>query len=86
MRETSTGPNRIKGLLPAGTVVAHKTGTSPTNDKGLAPATNDVGIVTLRNGKHFAIVVFVSDSTDDQQTREGEIARITKVVWDYYLT
>ncbi|HEY0546512.1 MAG TPA: class A beta-lactamase, subclass A2 [Pyrinomonadaceae bacterium] len=85
MRETSTGPNRIKGLLPAGTVVAHKTGTSGTNDKGLTPATNDVGIVTLPNGKHFAVVVFVSDSTDDQKTREGVIARITKVVWDYYL-
>nr|AIA13236.1 VEB-PER_beta_lactamase [uncultured bacterium]AIA13396.1 VEB-PER_beta_lactamase [uncultured bacterium] len=85
MRETSTGPNRMKGLLPPGTVVAHKTGTSGTNDKGLAPATNDVGIVTLPNGKHFAIVVFVADSTDDQKTREGVIARITKVVWDYYL-
>jgi beta-lactamase class A len=28
MTETPTGPRRLKGLLPAGTVVAHKTGTS----------------------------------------------------------
>jgi beta-lactamase class A len=28
LRATSTGPGRIKGLLPAGIVVAHKTGTT----------------------------------------------------------
>ncbi len=28
MTQTPTGLRRIKGLLPAGTVVAHKTGTS----------------------------------------------------------
>jgi beta-lactamase class A len=30
LTETSTGPRRIKGLLPPGTIVAHKTGTSGT--------------------------------------------------------
>src|SRR5262245_33338167 len=30
MIETPTGPRRIKGLLPRGTIVAHKTGTSNT--------------------------------------------------------
>ena len=28
MIETSTGKNRIKGQLPEGTIVAHKTGSS----------------------------------------------------------
>ena len=71
MTETSTGPKRIKGLLPDGTVVAHKTGTSPTNAEGLSPATNDVGIITLPNGKHLAIAVFVCNSTDDEATRRS---------------
>lgn len=31
MKETKTGANRLKGQLPQGTVVAHKTGTSGTN-------------------------------------------------------
>jgi beta-lactamase class A len=84
MTETSTGPKRIKGLLPAGTIVAHKTGSSPTNAEGLSPATNDVGIITLPNGKHLAIAVMVCNSTDDEATREGTIAKIAKAGWDFY--
>lgn len=84
MTETSTGANRIKCLLPEGTTVGHKTGTSGTNDKGVAIATNDAGIVTLPGGRHYAIVVFVANSTDDEKKREGVIAQIAKVMWDYY--
>jgi beta-lactamase class A len=83
MQKTTTGPNRIKGLLPAGTVVAHKTGTSPTNAAGLSPATNDVGVITLPNGKHVAIAVMVCNSTADEATRDKVIASIAKVVYDH---
>ncbi|WP_243147428.1 serine hydrolase [Scytonema sp. UIC 10036] len=75
MIETSTGPNRIKGLLPKGTVVAHKTGTSATVN-GVTAATNDVGLVTLPNGQHLAIAVFVSDSQATDAIREEVIAII----------
>ncbi|MFD2571854.1 class A beta-lactamase, subclass A2 [Spirosoma soli] len=81
MIESPTGPKRIKGLLPAGTVVAHKTGGSGTID-GVTAATNDVGIVTMPSGQHLAIAVFVSDAKADTATREEVIAEITKVVWD----
>ena len=81
---TSTGPKRIKGLLPAGTVVAHKTGSSPTNAEGLSPATNDAGIITLPNGRHLIISVFVCNSTNDEATREGTIAKIARAAYDYY--
>ena len=84
LTETSTGSKRIKGLLPDGTVVAHKTGTSPTNKAGLSPATNDVGIITLPNGKHLAIVLMVGNSTDNEAAREGAIANIAKAVWDFH--
>jgi beta-lactamase class A len=84
LTETTTGPHRIKGSLPAGTVVAHKTGTSPTNAEGLSPATNDVGIITLPNGKHLAISVFVCNSTDDETTRDAVIAKIAKAAFDFY--
>jgi beta-lactamase class A len=84
MAETTTGPNRIKGLLPAGTVVAHKTGTSGTNAQGLTPATNDVGIITMPNGKHLAISIFVCNSTDDEATRDAIIAKISKAAYDFY--
>ena len=82
MTETSTGPNRIKGLLPPGTIVAHKTGSSSTDGSYLVPATNDVGIITLPNGKHLAIAIFVCNSTDSDSAREGLIARIAKAAWD----
>jgi beta-lactamase class A len=75
-------PARLKGLLPAGTIVAHKTGTSGTNAAGLSPATNDIGIITLPNGKHLIISVFVCNSTDDEATRDGIIAKISKAAWD----
>lgn len=86
MQETSTGPKQIKGLLPAGTIVAHKTGRSGTNDQGITAATNDVGIITLPNGKHLAIAIFVSNSSTDLQTREDVIARIAKAAWDYEIS
>jgi beta-lactamase class A len=81
MTETPTGPRRIKGLLPDGTVVAHKTGTSGTVD-GVTAATNDVGIVTLPNGQHLAIAVFVSDSTANDTIREEVIAKVSRAAWD----
>jgi beta-lactamase class A len=84
MAETSTGPHRIKGLLPKDVVVAHKTGTSPTNKEGLSPATNDVGIITLPNGKHLAIAVLVCNSMADEATRDEVIAKIAKAAWDVY--
>lgn len=84
LTEGPTGLKRIKGQLPKGTEVAHKTGTSGTNDKGIAAATNDVGIMKLPDGKAVAVVVFVSDAATDIETRELVIARIAKAVWDYY--
>jgi beta-lactamase class A len=82
--ETSTGPNRLKGLLPKGTVVAHKTGTSGTNkETGIMAAVNDIGIVTLPNGNQFAIAVFVSKSKEKIETNEKIIAEIAKATYDF---
>ena len=83
MTETPTSARRIKGLLPAGTVVAHKTGTSGTFG-GLTRATNDVGLITLPDGRHLAIAVFVSDSPADDAAREGVIARIAQAAWEFW--
>jgi beta-lactamase class A len=81
MTESKPGAKRLKGLLPEGTVVAHKTGTSGTQN-GITAATNDIGIVTLPSGKHLVIAVFVSDSTADDSIREGVIARAAKLIFD----
>ena len=74
---------RIKGLLPKGTIVAHKTGTARTYD-GLCRATNDAGIIYLPDGTHLAISVFVMDSYDSQEKREKAIAKVGKAAYEYW--
>ena len=82
MTESIPGTKRLKGELPAGTLVAHKTGTGGMRD-GITSATNDIGIITLPNGMHLAVAVFVSDSSADEAARESVIARIAKAAWDW---
>ncbi|WP_132225814.1 class A beta-lactamase, subclass A2 [Albibacterium bauzanense] len=85
MVETKTGEKRIKGKLPTGTVVAHKTGTSGTNEEGITAAINDVGIVVLPTGEKVAISVLVSNSKESQEVNEEIIADVSKLVWDWFL-
>lgn len=85
MVDNYTSAMRLKGLLPSNTVVAHKTGTSGTNKKGISAGTNDVGIITMPNGKKIAIAVFVSNSTEKYETNEKAIAEIAFAAYQYYL-
>jgi len=79
--EAASTTKRLKGDLPDGTHVAHKSGTSDV-DNGLAHATNDIGLITLPDGRQLAIAVFVTDSTADEATREKVIARIGRAAYD----
>jgi beta-lactamase class A len=81
MGETPRGNQRIHGRLPAGTVVMHKAGTSDT-EHGLTPATNDIGLITLPDGRRLAIAIFVTDSTADDSTRDSVIAQIARAAYD----
>ena len=84
MIKTDTGLQRLKGLLPPGTVVAHKTGT--WGDRGgVNAATNDVGIVTLPGeAGHIAIAVFNSGSKKSLAAREHAIAEIARLLYDHW--
>ena len=86
MRETETGVHRLKGQLPKGIVVAHKTGSSGANKDGLTAAVNDIGIIFMPNGEYFFISVFVTDSKENADTNERIIADIAKATWDYFKT
>lgn len=79
MTETKTGQNRLKAGLPEGASLAHKTGTSGTNF-GVTVATNDIGILTLKDGRKYAVVVLLADSTADLKTRESVIADAMRVI------
>lgn len=84
LTETSTGPKRLRGELPAGTVVAHKTGSSGM-ERGLAAATNDIGIITLPDGRHLAVAVFLTDSRADDEARDRTIAKVARAAWETWV-
>lgn len=77
MSRTRTGAGRLKGLLPRGTPVAHKTGT-------IGGVANDVGFVTLPDGRRFAIAVFTKSSTTPEADRDRAIAEISRTIYDLY--
>jgi beta-lactamase class A len=79
MRRCRTGEARLKGLLPQGTLVAHKTGS-------IGGTTNDIGIVTLPDDAgHVAIAVFVKSSEKETPARERAIAEVARAVHDFFL-
>ncbi|MDR6404136.1 MULTISPECIES: CGA/CIA family class A beta-lactamase [Chryseobacterium] len=84
MLSTSTGLNKLVEQLPKNTPVARKTGASGKNDAGLTGAENEIAIVTLPNGKHYAISVFVSNSMESDAVNCKMISDISKTVWDYF--
>ena len=79
MYRCQTGEARLKGVLPAGTEVAHKTGT-------IGQTTNDVGIIDLPGGAgHVVTVVYVKESEVEIPEREAVIAQIARAVHDYFV-
>ncbi len=79
MSRAVTGRARIPALLPAGTPVAHKTGT-------ISSTTNDVGIITLPGGRgHLAIAIFVKGSKVGVRARERAIASAAAVVYNHVM-
>lgn len=86
MKTTQTGKNKLKGQLPEGTIVAHKTGWSGQNKStGITAASNDIGIVFLPDGSYFVISIFITASKEDEETNEKIIADITKAAWEYFI-
>ncbi|HCN47861.1 MAG TPA: class A beta-lactamase, subclass A2 [Chryseobacterium sp.] len=85
MLETSRGLTWMKAGLPEGTELAHRTGISSRNDDNMRAAMNDVGIVTLPNGKHYILSVYLKNITEEMKDTEKIIADISRVVWEYYV-
>ncbi|MCD8540859.1 MAG: class A beta-lactamase, subclass A2 [Leadbetterella sp.] len=80
MVNSTTGLKRLKAGVPAGTVTAHKTGSSGRNAEGLSAATNDAGIIVLPDGQAYIISVFVTDSRESDEVNEKVIADIAKAL------
>ncbi len=80
MYRCRTGEARLKGALPPGTAVAHKTGT-------IGETTNDVGIIDLPgDAGHVVTVVYIRESKlESNAAMEPVIAQIARAVHDYFV-
>ena len=65
--------------------MAHKTGTGG-DTAGVNCCTNDVGLVTLPDGSHLAVAVFVKSSARPLPARERAIARIAQKAYQHWTT
>ena len=74
MARCETGKNRIKALLP-GVPIEHKTGTLT----GLA---DDIGFLTLPDGRRVAVAIFTRGGTDRPRT----IAEAARAIYDGFTT
>jgi beta-lactamase class A len=72
-----TGPNRIRAGVPAGTAVAHKTGT-------LGTLTHDVGIIQLTGPPGAVALAVLIESGAPLADRERLIADIARLVWEAF--
>lgn len=82
MTRTENPASRIVAGVPAGTEVAHKTGTWWDDEQPGPLALNDIGIVTLPNGEgHLAIAVFVRNAAVSDTAVERTVAAITREAW-----
>jgi len=77
MERCKTGPQRIKGQMPTGVMVAHKTGT-------LYNTSSDVGIVTGPDGHAIALAIYVTGGGSNHQYRFQKISTIARAVYDGY--
>lgn len=84
MIATSTGTDKIKGMLPESVVVGHKTGSSDRTKAGIKIADNDMGFIFLPDGRHFSIAVFVMESKETDRENAVVIAKISKAVYDHF--
>ncbi len=73
--ETGSGPNRLRGGVPGGALVYHKTGSS-ADVEALNGATNDIGIIALPDGTRLAVAAFLSGSSLPAKDRERLLARV----------
>ena len=71
MAQCQTGKNRMKAMLPWGTPVEHKTGT-------LDGLTDDVGFITLPDGRRVAVAIFARGGRDRPKT----IAETARAIYD----
>lgn len=77
MERCETGKRRLRGGLPEGVRVAHKTGT-------LNNTASDVGIVRAPDGHVYAVAIYVTGQ-GGHSGRDAKIASLSRAIYDGYV-
>lgn len=77
-----TGPDKISAALSEreDITIGHKTGSGDRDDNGRLAASNDVAFITLPDGRHYSLAVFVKDFDGTDAEAAATIARISEAV------
>ncbi|HET6970067.1 MAG TPA: serine hydrolase [Phenylobacterium sp.] len=79
MHAARTGPMRLKGGLPPGWSIAHKTGTGQ-DFEGYANGINDVGLLTAPDGHVYAVAVMMRHTRKPVPERLPFMQAVTRAV------
>lgn len=84
--ECQTGFDRIYAPLEGkqGVALAHKTGSGFSNDNGELSAHNDVGRITLPDGRSYVLAVMVKNFKGDKAEASAVIAKISETVFNAF--
>jgi len=87
LRQCRTGVDRISAPLVGeqGVAIAHKTGSGYTNDRGELMAHNDTAYITLPDGRHYSLVVFVKDFSGNEQQASMLISRVSDITYRFLM-
>lgn len=77
-----TGPDKISAALSEteGITIGHKTGSGYRDENGRLAASNDVAFISLPDGRHYALAVFVKDFDGTDAEAAATIARVSAAV------
>ena len=84
MAQATTGPKRLRGGLPEGWRIAHKTGTGQ-DWRGSTIGVNDVGLLTAPDGRSFAVAVMIRRTArpvPERMVLMQQAARAVVDVWE----
>ncbi len=82
LRTTKSGPRRLKGGLPDGWTIAHKTGTGQVLG-ARHTGYNDVGILTAPDGTRYAVAVLIAQTEAPIPVRMELMHETVRAVVDY---
>lgn len=83
MEQTRSGPRRLKGGVPGGWTIAHKTGTGQFFD-GTQSGYNDVGVLTAPDGSQYALVALIGQTRASYAARMAMMQEVTRSVVRYH--